>query len=298
MNNLELKPPVETKIILIAGYLSAGEYGCFGYCHYPDDWHSVRIYAATSYLFSYELEQLELLEQGRSPLGPFVPEQETAWQHGAAICAWILSPSQMPSLMTYRSLVQEEPDSPILDPYIDVNEVKQLAQGEVRFVVTNIEPSVKIKYSKDSKCADICELVTEAIYMQITNTTQPISLQVNLNKILNHADCQFPLIEVFDKDEANSKDIQHEFGRNWRPHRTNEIFIETMYPIWSNNAPLQSHNRYTIVIGSGPFGIYAVYCDEELKFVVTNPNEKWWKDFETRKIDLNPENAIQYEILD
>ena len=58
MNNLELKPPVETKIILIAGYLSAGEYGCFGYCHYPDDWHSVRIYAATSYLFSYELEHL------------------------------------------------------------------------------------------------------------------------------------------------------------------------------------------------------------------------------------------------
>ena len=103
---------------------------------------------------------------------------------------------------------------------------------------------------------------------------------------------------MFDENEASSKDIQHELGRNWRPHRINEIFVETMYPNWPNNEPLQNHNRYTIVVGSGPFGMYAVYCNEELKFVIRNPNDKWWKDFETRKIDLNPENSIQYEILD
>ena len=133
---------------------------------------------------------------------------------------------------------------------------------------------------------------------QSENELPPITLQLSLDKVLNHADCQFPLIEVFDENEASSKDIQHELGRNWRPHRINEIFVETMYPNWPNNEPLQNHNRYTIVVGSGPFGMYAVYCNEELKFVIRNPNDKWWKDFETRKIDLNPENSIQYEILD
>lgn len=298
MRQLELKPSIETKIILITGYLSAGEYGCFGYCHYPDDWHSDRINATLEYLFDYELEQFERIEQGKPPFGPFVPEQEAASQHGAAICAWILSPSQMPSLMLYRSVVSDDENSTILDLQVDLNEVKQQAQGEVRFVVTNVEPCVKIYFTNESKGDDVYELVTKEIYKQITNAPQPISLSVSLDKILNHADCQFPLVEVFDKDEANSKDIQHEFGRNWRPHRRDEIFVETMYPIWPNKAPQQSHNRYTIVVGSGPFGIYAVYCNEELKFIVKNPNEKWWKDFETRKIDLNPENAIQYEILD
>ena len=84
-SKLEFKSPIETKIILIAGYLSAGEYGCFGYCHYPDDWHSERINAAVSYLFNHELQQLVQIEQTNPPFGPFVPEEEAARLLGACL---------------------------------------------------------------------------------------------------------------------------------------------------------------------------------------------------------------------
>lgn len=114
--------------------------------------------------------------------------------------------------------------------------------------------------------------------------------QLELDNILSNVASIFPMIEVFDINEANSKDIQYEFGRNWRPHQTNEVFIEAMYPL-GYFEPI----KYVMVVSSGPFSLYAVFMDDEMQYILKEPNERWWSDLGKRQLELGSIGVDMYE---
>jgi hypothetical protein len=84
----------------------------------------------------------------------------------------------------------------------------------------------------------------------------------------------------------------HEFLRWWRPHQLTEVFVETMYPFWTNSS--EQNPPYVIVISSGPLDLYAVYLDAKLEFFLRNPQQIWRDDLAKRSIHFGDEALNRY----
>ncbi|MCG2575876.1 hypothetical protein LZ012_02570 [Dechloromonas sp. XY25] len=82
------------------------------------------------------------------------------------------------------------------------------------------------------------------------------------------------------------------FGRWWRPHKLEEVFVEIMYPTW--DSMLEKNPSYLIVISSGPTGSHAIYQNDQFQHLVTEENEKWLKDVSNRSIAIGQDGIERY----
>lgn len=85
---------------------------------------------------------------------------------------------------------------------------------------------------------------------------------------------------------------ENKFGRWWRPHKLDELFVEVMYPIWNVN--VDQAPSYLIVIGSGPIGARAIYQNDRFQYLVIEENEAWLADLSTRSIAVGRESIGRY----
>lgn len=88
---------------------------------------------------------------------------------------------------------------------------------------------------------------------------------------------------------ARAEDV---YSRWQRPHRLDEVFVETMYPLWAGERALEV--AYLTVLSSGPLGLYAVYVDEDLQYLIGNPPQIWLNDLSGRALVVGNDAYTRY----
>lgn len=86
---------------------------------------------------------------------------------------------------------------------------------------------------------------------------------------------------------------EHKYGLAHRPHKLDEVFVETMYPFWSDAVP-GKFLPYITVISSGPYGLYALYKGGRFQYRIGQPPPIWWEDLRGRALVWGPAAVSRY----